>query len=243
MKRAIFTVATVCCLAMVGLCYGQDFTAYVGTAMPPGDFGNKHLDNKHAGFAKTGYVVGAEYAVPIRASGLFGVIGISTIGNGFDGSEIRSGFVDMIGVEGLEVDLTMGSWNNIPIMAGLKYQSEISPWLRLYGTGQAGINIIRGPKFEMIAEAIGGSVDINWKTATSLGFGIGGGAVIYDRINIGMRYLRLGEANLKGTFDYAFPRQGGSATIRWKELPTFFGRPIGDVPPFSVLLLTVGLDF
>ncbi len=231
MKRVLSVTVAVACLAMASLCYAQNFTLYGGLAMPRGDFGDNDLDNNDAGFAKTGLVLGGEYAIPMGSPGLFGVIGVSMVRNSFDEDVFQDAAGD-------EFSFDIGPWYNVPIMAGLKYQSEMSPGMRFYATGQVGLNIIKGPKFEESSAYYGESVEITWDTANSFGFGIGGGVVINDKINLGIRYLSLGEADLEGTVDWTGDGDSGSEDVKWEDEDMFDG-----VPPLSILLLTVGIEF
>jgi hypothetical protein len=241
MKRMTLAFTILGLLAMVGLCYGQNGTIWAGVAMPRGDFGDD--DSEDAGCAKTGIAVGAEVAFPLGSPGLFGVLGVSLLRNAFDEDILGDWYVDFEGGSFECVDGTAGAWYNIPIMGGVKYEAELSPQVKGYGLGLVGINIVKAPKFEWDdCEAYfdgyyyDGSLEFSWDMTTTFGYGIGFGAVINDRINLGMRYLSLGEADIEGDMTVEIEGESASDNLKWKDMS-------GGKPVMSVLVLSAGVQF
>jgi len=159
---------------------------HAGAAFPQGEFGETTGDEfvGDSGFATTGLTVAGEYTYPTGTPGL-GIVGsISVIANGMDGNEAFE--VD----EDDEVDISSGYWINVPVMGGVRYETEVSPTADLYGIGQVGININRGPTVEISYDDSSG--EISHSTVTSTGFTIGAGVVFNDQINASIRYLNLG---------------------------------------------------
>ena len=158
---------------------------HAGAAFPQGEFGATDEDDENSGFATTGLTVAGEYTYPIGTPGL-GIIGsISVTANGMNENELFEG-VD----EDDEVDVSSGYWINVPVMGGLRYETEVSPTADLYGVGQVGININRGPTVEASDDDV--STTISHSTVTSTGFTIGAGVAFSDQIDVSIRYLKLG---------------------------------------------------
>ncbi|PSQ96628.1 MAG: hypothetical protein BRD53_03825, partial [Bacteroidetes bacterium SW_7_64_58] len=105
-------------------------------------------------------------------------------------------------IEDDEADVSSGYWINVPVMGGLRYETEVSPTADLYGVGQVGININRGPTVE--ASDDDRSATISHSTVTSTGFTIGAGVAFNDQINVGVRYLKLGTPEITRETEFQF---------------------------------------
>ena len=154
---------------------------HAGAAFPQGEFGATDEDDENSGFATTGLTVVGEYTYPTGTPGL-GIVGsISVTANGMNEDEL---------IEDDEVDVSSGYWINAPVMGGLRYKTEVSPTADLYGVGQVGINVNRGPTVELSNDDR--SATISYSTVTSTGFTIGAGVAFSDQIDVSIRYLKLG---------------------------------------------------
>jgi len=195
------------------------FSLYGHVAIPQGDFGDD--TGQDAGLATTGFGGGIELSIPTGSTNLYYLISANILFNSLDDTEIKAMVRQMF--PGLNVSVDVGSWMNIPIMAGLQYTAEINPTLKFTGSGKIGLNIVNGPVVEMNVEGV--SAEIDYETSTSFGFGIGGGILINDRISIGLTYLGLDEPEINAKIK----AQGQSEDI------DPFDQPI------SLLLISLGI--
>ena len=165
-------------------------TLHAGAFFPQGEFGSTDQDDENSGFATTGFTVVGEYTYPAGNTPGLGLIGtISFSANSIDEDELF-GDSDPDEVDG-------GSWINVPIMVGTKYEAGFSPAVDLYGLGQVGINVSSGPTIEAEFGETGTITETQTLGgATSFGFTVGAGAVINDQINVGLRYQGLGEPEI-----------------------------------------------
>ncbi|MHA1380897.1 MAG: outer membrane beta-barrel protein [Candidatus Helarchaeota archaeon] len=228
--KYFFILITIVFLIIPCIIYAQTGTGYFGLygslSFPQGDFGDDDVNDDDCGFAKTGFGVGAEFTLPLGSPGLGWITSATFILNGFDEDELED-YVD-------EGKMDAGSWLNIPIMTGLRYESEVSPTMKIYGQGQVGLNLVKAPKIEFEYsyydyyedEYYSGKSETEWDIASSFGFAIGGGIIINNKINIGLRYFSLGEPEIEGKIKSS----GESDKTEW-ELP------------ISAMLITVGINF
>lgn len=146
------------------------FTIYGGVANPTGDFGDDTGPN--SGNAKTGFLLGAEIAVPVD-SWLYAVGSLGATLNDFGDNEQGN----------------LGSWLAIPAMAGLRLQGATSGRTLIYGQGLAGWSYTRSPSLSVST----GTEEAKLSSgSTTFGFQVGGGVVLANRIDIGVRFADLG---------------------------------------------------
>lgn len=222
MKRILFTFTAVLLVA-VGTTYAQVERAHYGMygciSIPRGDFGDNV--GAGAGAAKIGFGFGAEYTMPIGSPGLGLITSTTFLLNGFDVSAVEEEFQG----SGFDVDVDAGSYINVPVFFGVKYQTQTSPTLGIYGLGQVGIDFAKAPNATISVDGV--SVTMSYDSAISFGFGIGGGLVANKKINIGFRYFDLGKPEFDGIVT-------GGGIIPYK---------IRVQQSISMLLLTVGINF
>ncbi|MBN2355019.1 outer membrane beta-barrel protein [candidate division KSB1 bacterium] len=214
MKTRITTLAAILILLPVFVwaqTAGGGLTLSGGISLPMGDFGDDKQNDgaPRAGFAKTGFGLGLEYAKPLNSPGLAWVSGVSVIMNSLDTDKLADGDED-------EIDA--GSWINVPVMTGLRYASEVSPGTFFYGIGQVGLNMIMAP--DLTIE----DMEVDMGSATTFGFALGGGVILNDKINIGLKYYILGES----TIDGEIMEDDDAEDVEWET-------------PVSMVFLTVGL--
>ena len=190
----IFILLLVSFLSYAQPAKGQ-FSIFGGLSMPQGDFANNDF-GEDAGFAKTGFCLGAEYVKPLNSPGLSWVTNVSIIFNSVDADPIAEGYGEE---QGVDLSGDAGSYLNIPVMTGIRYQSETSPTMQIYGLAQVGLNYMKPPTVELSAEYI--TAEMETESKTSFGFGIGAGMILNNKYNIGFRYLTFGEQDLESTID------------------------------------------
>jgi hypothetical protein len=186
MKRVFFVVIMLACYLNYPV-YAQNkeekgkFKAFSGLTLPLGFFGENEGRDQD-GYAKPGLGFGLEYSLPIGLEEIEGVADVAFLINGCDVSNV--------------FDAEAGQWINIPILAGLKYESEVSSKRDAYCLFQAGVNFTKPPLFEFSDGS-----EISYDVSSSFGFSVGGGFVIRKKFDLGLRYLNLGKPKLKGTWD------------------------------------------
>ena len=193
---------------------------HAGAAFPQGEFGATDEDDENSGFATTGLTVVGEYTYPIGTPGL-GIVGsISVTANGVNENELLEGVDD-------EVDVSSGYWINVPVMGGLRYETEVSPTADLYGVGQVGININRGPTVEASYNDV--STTTSFSTVTSTGFTIGAGVAFNNQINASIRYLKLGTPKITTETEVQFDGETRNEEYEYDQ-------------PLAAIQLLVGVD-
>jgi hypothetical protein len=165
------------------------FTLLGGLNTPAGKFGDD--EGSEAGLAKAGFCLGFEYSYPMKVENLEWVVNPNFLFNGLDEDQ----FQDL--AQFFNVDLEIGNWINIPMLTGLKYRVPISSSLDAYGTGLLGLSLAKAPTVKASLRSISEEIEFEW--ATSLAFGVGGGLIINDKFNIGLRYMGLGKPEIKPT--------------------------------------------
>ena len=155
-------------------------TIYGILAIPVGDFGDDSGDD--AGFAKMGFGGGLEFTKALSSPELGWATSVSFITNPLDESALQDIFGDNLETKPIF---------NIPILTGLKYQTEISDGMQFFGTAQLGINLIKSGTWSY------NNTEIKFDMATSFGFVIGGGLIFNDKFNLGIRYYALGKPEIE----------------------------------------------
>jgi len=242
-------ILLICFVFLVCTCItnAQTTTLFGGLTFPQGDFGDDNVedffdDDGESGLAKMGFGGGFEYSAPLQSEGLSWVISASFLMNGVDEDEIKKEIDD-----DADVNLDFGSYYNIPIMAGLKFEPQGNPDMKFYLQATAGLNIAIIGDSEISGEVEVEYYDPNYgyqyiyvdakqtysfDTATSFGFGIGGG-LIFNNVNIGLRYLLLGTAKFEGESEIELEYQGVTESE---------SEDIDNDQPISILLITLGIQ-
>ena len=212
-------------------------------AIPSGDFADDDLEDfvKSSGLAKMGFAAGIDLNFPLGSPGLYGIASASFIMNGFDTGEIEDiydGYND--------VDISASKWKIIPLMGGLKYETNLSPTLKGYGIGLAGISFVMSPKietdltFEESDYSFEFNSEITFDKANTFSFAFGGGLVINDKINIGFRYFILSEIELEGEEKSKIKAYNSNSG------ESYFAEDENDIEkdqPISFFLLTLWINF
>ena len=181
---------------MTGLSFAQakmgKFAVFAAVSLPSGDFGDDKTEGD--GYATTGFGAGVDYAHPIGTPGLTWFSSGAFLYNGFDDKGIRE-LAESEGIDNPNVD--SGSWINIPILTGLKYETDVSPTMDFFAFGQVGLDFYIPPSSYITWE--GGSAEMSLDSGTSFGFAIGAGLVFNSKFNVSFRYLSMGEPELEGS--------------------------------------------
>jgi len=174
-----------------------------GLSLPVGDYGG--TSGAHAGLAKTGFSLSAEYSRENSKGFELGVLGCYS-NNAVDQAEVEKVF-SVFGTAAADV----GSWSLIYFMGSVGFISNTSPTMSIYGKGYAGLLYGTIPEIKVTI----GSTTITQESAsaTTIGYGIGGGLLINEKVDVGFRYL-TGEPEYE---EHASSNAGSSsATVKAK---------------------------
>ena len=126
-------------------------------------------------------------------------------------------------------------------MTGLGYTSEISPELDFIFTGQINFSFIKvGNETDKISGMttdgylLSGEIKDEYKSATSFGFGLGGGLIINNLIIISAKYLNLGKPELKYDETLILSYQGSTDSEKYSD---------SRKQSFSYFVLSIGIMF
>lgn len=229
-NKALFFLGVFCVVGSLPLAQAQQdslgkkwsFQIGGGLSLPVGDFGSTSSAN--AGGAKTGFTFNADLG--------------RVLGGGFawwtsliySRNSLNDEFVQTLtGTSSFSGDL--GSWTTIWPMTGVRYFGTTSPTIGIYGIGQIGL--LLGSTPEVSVTSGGSRVTSKSKSSSALAFGFGGGLIIKNRFNVGIRYITAQpQYDLQQTVTISLPGFQSTQTITGKA----------DAPT-SLFQLVVGIVF
>ena len=198
------------------------FGVYLGGAAPLGNMGESSTIDKTSlfplknyvfaneeatqGFAGAGVGLGFDVtiALPVEGLGVFG--GLDFIYNSTNSDLVK--YLDdqkkeiekMPGVSSYEYNIP--NFMNIPLLFGVNYQHNFNNIIGIFG--EAGV----GPNFRLISGeetkteySSQPDATTHWKydSNVTLGFKIGAGVMMWDKMSIVLDFYSLGSAKIKGT--------------------------------------------
>jgi hypothetical protein len=217
-------------------------TVYGNILVPLGQFGEKigtsaQLTNRYGfdygekvGLAKTGIGGGIEASTLVRGKRLSWIISGKFLSSPTDDSRIYQEFKHDFG-DSLNVTFSNGSWMNIPIFTGFKYDYDLTQSIALYGTIQGGVNLTRQASRNAYVNGLRVE-ETTFKLMADFGFEAGLGIQLFEKINVGVRYLNLGS-----------PRYEGTRKLNVSYFPAIPRREMaidGDERPVSMVVIMVG---
>lgn len=201
-------------------------TAKKTTEYPLGDLSKWALDNIKEGtegYAGIGFNVGFDVtvALPVEGLGVFGGIDFffntnnSSLNDALD--EYARNEVKVLDYVS-EVKYTKPHFINIPILFGLNYLHNFNNIVGVWGEAGVGPNFRLISRYEKttdynramdimlpdgeIVTCIEKRIGATYKSAVTLGFKIGAGVMLWDRMSIGLDYYYLGSAKVEATAIY-----------------------------------------
>ena len=185
------------------------FTFYGSLSLPTDGYGknlgvNPHLTRRdgfdvgnNASFAASGVGAGIEFSLSVGIPGLSWVSSLAGVVNGSDDAQLTQRFRNLLG-DTVDVEFDYGRWIHMPVMTGFQYSVPVTKSIGFYGMVQGGLSLIQPATRQA---AVGGvTVDERkYDLARQFGFGLGGGIVIAQRFDLGVRYLDFGEPSFDGT--------------------------------------------
>lgn len=203
----LFKSSLFCVLFFVsyGVFAQGDFSMRAGVVMPMGEFASDDFDSDEAGGAAVGFNFGIEYVYPIHESGLGIFGGLDFMVNGLQ-SDIKSQIEKSLTDNGAyNVDISYFKHINVPLSIGLNYNYTASEQLALYCSGGLTANFYK--LTDMTMRANDQSVTTSFDLASSIGFRVGGGLVINDKLIFGINYYGLGNHDLDGEMTSGYQKQ------------------------------------
>ena len=201
-------------------------TAKKTTEYPLGDLTKWALDNIKEGtegYAGIGFNVGFDVtvALPVEGLGVFGGIDFffntnnSALNDALD--EYAKNEVKVLDYVS-EVKYTKPHFINIPILFGLNYLHNFNNVVGIWGEAGVGPNFRLISRYEKttdynramdimlpdgeIVTCIEKRTGATYKSAVTLGFKLGAGVMLWDRMSIGLDYYYLGSAKIEATAIY-----------------------------------------
>ena len=197
----LLTVIVHCSFAQTEKQKDKRFSVHLGSSIPISDFGSDNLDNAASGFAAPGLNVGLEYIYPLSETGLDILLGIDFGYNGFKKEakdKLKGVLVSNILPENInDVDIKYYKYINVPITAGLSYTFKVDDEMAVFANARLALNFLKITDFEV--EYAGAKEISKHDLANNLGFKIGGGFLINQKISVSIDYLGLGEHDINVT--------------------------------------------
>ncbi|HPN36694.1 MAG TPA: hypothetical protein PK843_19490 [bacterium] len=217
---------------------------FASVSQPSGDFGkdigpnagatrrNGYYVGDRVGLAQTGYGMGAELITPVWFKGMNWLFSVKGLVNGVDSRAVTSDFAHHLG-DSLNPVMDFGSWYNIPIMTGFRYNYYFSHQIAIFGLVQAGINLAKAPAKKITVGSIVGE-DTKFEFARDFGYEIGLGLLWNQTYNLCFRYLQLSK-----------PRFDGDQRLSELVFPHIYDRNkalLGEERSISMFVVTLGVQ-
>jgi hypothetical protein len=174
----------------------------LGLALPQGDF-NDDNENRAIyggdGVAATGFYIGYKAIFPLTDNGLSW-----TLNAGIMYNDLQSDFKDDLddNLSNDVDDYTLPKYINIPVFAGLQYETPISDNLDFLGEGGLGFNLLKVTKEHFEGDYY--EEETTFESSIKLGFKLAAGIVIQDKYVISLNYLGLGSHKVKYEYEYEY---------------------------------------
>ena len=172
------------------------YTLYGGLTDAVNAFGD--TNGAEQGRAGYGFAAGFDYEVPSRYErGLTVVVGLAVMTSAFDDADLRA---DLFGMGIREGSLSAQPYVHVPASFGFRYQlfddARVSPTLG----GRVLYTVTRFPRLE-ITDLMNNEIEVEAASAGCFGFAGDVGLAIGDRLDVGVRYLGMGERRFELEFN------------------------------------------
>lgn len=209
----------------------SDFSFHFGGAFPMGNFGSNDFDNSHVSGAGTGFNVGMRFNYQLNENGLGIFCEANFNYNGLQ-SDYKYDLDDYLG-DYFHIpsgaDITYPKFLNFPISAGLSYILAANDKMSLFCSAGLAVNFCKTTDYIAEYHDIEGKISADMMT--SLGFKIGGGILLNNKVSIEVNYFGLGSPDLKTKIKI------GEDGEFFTKTETLKGKDI------AILNLTVGFRF
>ena len=200
----LLTVIVLCSFAQTEKQKDKQFSVHLGSSIPISDFGSNDIDSGGTA-AAVGLNVGLEYIYPLSETGLGILLRIDFSYNGLQKNikdQIKDGANEDASTlfQTNDIDIKYYKYINVPITAGLNYTFQVNDKMAVFANVKLALNFFKITNFEV--EYDGVKVMSKYDLANNLGFKIGGGFLINQKISVSIDYLGLGEHDINSTFTY-----------------------------------------
>ena len=198
MKKLLITLSVLSLMVFItSYLQGQDqFLLHLGGAFPVGDFGSEDQNSSESGGANIGVNFGFKYVHQLKDAVGF-VIGTDLSIHGLK-PQVKDDAKALLianGIQNPEIDFY--EYLNIPVSAGLNLKTSINEMTVLYFDACLAMNFLKLTEMEVEANKKTARTNFDW--ATHLGYKLGVGLMVSDKIDISANYFSLGIHDLKGT--------------------------------------------
>ena len=175
------------------------FSYHFGASVPSGKFADDDEDdffldeNGRSGGAGLGLNFGVQYVYPLSTNGLGLFVGADITYNPL-GKSIRDDIEDGYDAD---TDITFPKYLNIPLSGGLHYTLKVNDKVSLFGKGGLAVNFLKVTNWKEEDSGLDDLVE-KYDLATKLGYTLGGGLVLNDKIELGITYMGIGKHEFDG---------------------------------------------
>lgn len=201
------------------------------------DFGGEGSlsTNDPNGFAGTGAGLGFEVQIPIGDKGLNAILGVDCYRHAVKSSIRKLEDSDLQEYQ----SVNYSEYYNIPILAGLHYEYDVSENFAVFGQVTGGLNLLKVSKSEFVTTQSYADESIirKYDLARSFGFGIKVGFLFNQRFILGVGFKSLGAHTIDVTRTKEFNPKVPELNA-YTETATYI-----DVKNVSMLNLSFGIRF
>ncbi len=176
--------------------YSQgNVSIHFGPSFPVLDFASNEV-SEYGGGAAVGLNIGLQYIYPLSESGLglFGGIDFNYNGLKKDIKDDVKELYESLGI--YSNDYKFFKYINVPITAGLNYTYQADDKIGVFANAGLALNFLKITDMEIVVD--GQTVTAEVDLANNIGFKIGGGILINQKISISIDYLGLGKHDIEG---------------------------------------------
>jgi len=197
---------------------------HLGPSIPVSDFASDDLDDEDAGGAAVGLNIGLQYIYPLSESGIgiFGGIDFNYNGLKNDVKNDVEEIYESLGIT--NADIKYYKYINVPVTVGLNYTFNADDKFGVFANAGLALNFLKITDMEV--KTNGQTVTTEMDLANSIGFKMGGGILINQKIFLSIDYLGLGKSDIEG-----------------KVMATGYSEDIDGEGKVDLLNLTLGIKF
>jgi hypothetical protein len=197
----------------VGQAFAQDyFVFHAGLSSPVSNFASEDINNSKAAGAGLGLNMGLQYNNGPSKSGLGVFFGIELNYNGLK-AEIKDDFEDDLKMEMLalgltDVDISFYKYINVPVTIGLKYKVALDQGIAAFGNAGLALNFLKVTDMDVVAADV--LVTTTFEMGIGIGYKVGGGFIINDKISLACNYFSIGDMDVNTkTYTVGYSQQAG----------------------------------
>ncbi len=201
MKKILYSLSTLTIAAFFSInVYSQGyFSAYLGPAIPVGDFADDDINEDDAGGAAIGLNLGGRFSYPIADIGL-SLFAEANLNFNCLQKEVKEDIENLYRYLGPDVDIRYSKYINMPLIAGINYTYKANDLISLYGDFGIGPDFLKITRTK--AESGNNELELEYKMSAQFALKIGGGILFKDKFFVGLHYNAFGEHEVEGEMEY-----------------------------------------